>query len=51
MYYKISSYITGFRKCYGMQHSLLFVLENWRKTFDKEGNACTMIMGLYKINV
>ena len=37
-------YITGFRKYYGMQHSLLVILENWKKSLDKEENVCTIFM-------
>ena len=37
-------YITGFRKDYGMQHSLLVMLENWKKSLDKEENVCTIFM-------
>ena len=37
-------YITGFRKYYGMQHSLLVMLENWKKSLDKEENVCTIFM-------
>ena len=37
-------YITGFRKYYGMQPSLLVILENWKKSLDKEENVYTIFM-------
>ena len=27
-----------------MQHSLLVILENWKKSLDKEENVCTIFM-------
>ena len=32
---KLSKYITDFRKCHGTQHSLLVMLEKWKKALDK----------------
>ena len=45
---KLSKYITGFRKCHGTQHSLLVMLEKWKKALDKRENACTIFMNLSK---
>ena len=45
---KFSKYITGFRKCYGAQHSLLVMLEKWKKALDKGENVCTVFMDLSK---
>ena len=35
---KISKCVTGFRKSNGTQHSLVVMLEKWRKALDKEEN-------------
>ena len=45
---KLSKYVTGFRKCHGTQHSLLAMLEKWKKTYDKGENDCTIFMNLSK---
>ena len=45
---KLSKYITGFRKCHGTQHSLLVMLEKWKKALDKGENVCTILMDLSK---
>ena len=45
---KLSKYITGFRKCHGTQHSLLVMLEKWKKALDKGENVCTISMDLSK---
>ena len=38
-----------FRKCHGIQHSLLIMLEKWKKTaLDKGENVCTILMDLSK---
>ena len=45
---KLSKYIAGFIKCHGMQHSLLFMSEKWKKALDKGENVYTMFMDLSK---
>ena len=35
---KISKCVTGFKKSHGTQHSLLVMLEKWKKALDKEQN-------------
>ena len=45
---KLSKYIMGFKKCHGMQHSLLVMLEKWNKALDKRENVCTIFMDLWK---
>ena len=45
---KLSKYIMGFRKCHGTQHSLLVVLEKWKKVLDKGEDVCTIFMDLSK---
>ena len=45
---KLSKYITGFRKCQGMQHSLLVMLKKLKKVLDKGKNVCIVFMNLPK---
>ena len=45
---KLSKYITGFRNCHGTEHSLLVMLEKWKKALDIGENACTIFMDLSK---
>ena len=45
---KLSKYITDFRKCHGTQHSLLVMLEKWKKGLDKGENVCAIFMDLSK---
>ena len=43
---KISKHITGFRKSYGTQHSLITMLEKWKSTIDNGENICVIFMYL-----
>ena len=38
----------GFRKSHGMQHSLIVMLEKWKKALDKEENMSAIFMNLSK---
>ena len=44
----ISKCVTGFRKSYGTQHSLIVILEKWKKELDKEKNMSAIFMDLSK---
>ena len=35
---KISKCVTGFKKSHGTQHSLIAMLEKWKKALEKEEN-------------
>ena len=43
---KISECVTGFRKLHGTQHSLIVMLEKWKKALDKEENMSAIFMDL-----
>ena len=45
---KISKYVKGFRKSHGTQHSLIVMLEKWKKELDKEENMSAIFMDLSK---
>ena len=45
---KISKCVTGFRKSHGTQHSLIAMLEKWKKALDKEENISAIFMDLSK---
>ena len=45
---KISKCVAGFRKSHGTQHSLIFMLEKWKKALDKEKNMSAIFMDLSK---
>ena len=45
---KISECITGFRKSHGTQHSLLVMLEKFKKALDREENISAIFMDLSK---
>ena len=45
---KILKCVTGFRKSHGTQHSLIVILENWKKTLDKEENISAIFMDFSK---
>ena len=45
---KISKCVTGFRKSHGTQHSLIVILEKWKKALDKEENMSATFMDLSK---
>ena len=45
---KISKCVTVFRKSHGTQHSLIVMLENWRKALNKEENMSAIFMNLSK---
>ena len=45
---KISKCVTGFRKSHGTQHSLIVMLEKWKKASDKEENMSAIFMDLSK---
>ena len=45
---KLSKFITGFRKLHGSQHSIVTLLEKWRKALDKKEYICVLLMDLSK---
>ena len=45
---KILKCVTSFRKSHGTQHSLLIMLEKWKKELDKEENMSPIFMDLSK---
>ena len=45
---KISKCVTGFRKSHGTQHSLIVMLEKWKKALDKEEKMSAIFMDLSK---
>ena len=45
---KLSKFITGFRKLHGTQHSMVSMLEKWRKALDKKEYICVLFMDLSK---
>ena len=45
---KLSKYMTCFRKIYRTQHSLLAMLEKWKKALDEGENVCTYIHGSFE---
>ena len=45
---KISKCVTGFRKSHGTQHSLIAMLEKWKKALDKEENLSAIFMDISK---
>ena len=45
---KISKCVTGFRKSHGTQHSLIVMLERWKKALDKEEKTSAIFMDLSK---
>ena len=45
---KVSKCDTGFRKSHGTQHSLIVMLEKWKKASDKEKNKSAIFMDLSK---
>ena len=47
--YKLSKYITGFRKSHGTQHSLKSMLEKWKSVLDKGEDICVLFMDLSKV--
>ena len=46
--YKISIYVTGFRKSHGTQHSFVIMLERWKEAIDKGEYVSVMYMDLSK---
>ena len=45
---KISNYVSGFGKSHGTQHSLVIMLERWKKAIDKGDYISVMYMDLSK---
>ena len=45
---KLSKYVKGFRKSHGTQHSLMIMLEKWKKVLDKGEYVCVLFMDLSK---
>ena len=45
---KFSKFITGFRKLDGTQHSMVTMLEKWKKALDKKEYICVLFMDLSK---
>ena len=46
---KISKCVTGLRKSHGTQHSLIVMLEKWKKALDKEENMSAIFMDISKV--
>ena len=46
---KISKCVTGFSKLHGTQHSLIVLLEKWKKALDKEENISAIFTDLSKV--
>ena len=46
---RISKCVTGFKKSHGTQHSLIAMLEKWKKALDKEENLSAIFMDLSKV--
>ena len=45
---KISNCVTGFRKSHDTQHSLIVILEKWKKALDEEENMSAIFRDLSK---
>ena len=45
---KLSTYVTGFRKSHGTQHSLRTMLEKWKSALDKGKNIFVLFMDFSK---
>ena len=45
---KILKCVTAFRKSHSTQHSLIVMLEKWKKVMDKEENISAIFMDLSK---
>ena len=45
---KLSTYVTGFRKSHGTQHSFRTMLEKWKSALDKGKNICVFFIDLSK---
>ena len=43
---KISKFITGFRQLHGTEHSMVTMLEKWRKALDKKEYIYVLFMDL-----
>ena len=43
---KLAKYLTGFRKSHGTQHSLLTMLENWKRGIDNGSYVFALFMDL-----
>ena len=46
---KISKWVTAFRISHCTQHSLIVVLEKWKKVFDKEENMSAIFIDFWKV--
>ena len=44
-----SKYVTGFRKSFGTQHSLMIILEKWKNVLDKGEYICVLFMDLSEV--
>ena len=44
----LSPYLCGYRKGYNTQHTLVSLIEKWKRTLDKHGYAAAMLMDLSK---
>ena len=45
---ELSKFTTGFRKLHGTQHSMVTMLEKWKKALDKKEYICVLFMDLSK---
>ena len=41
---KVSKCVRGFRKSHGIHHSLIVMLEEWKKAFDKDENILVIFI-------
>ena len=46
---KNSKRVTSFRKSNGIQHSLIVMLEKWKKAFDKDENILSIFINHSKV--
>ena len=46
---KLSKFITGFIKLHGTQHSMVTMLEKWKKALGKKEYICVLFMDLSKV--
>ena len=48
MEYKLTKCLTGFRKLHDTQHSLLTILEKWKRGIDNGGHVSALFIDLSK---
>ena len=45
---KLSKFVIGFKKLNGTQHSMITMLEKWRKALNKKEHTCILLMEISK---